>query len=90
MTLKTASAFLLALGLTTQYPAIAREKSVTLRKECTDSRCVYYEGSRRVFSVEQERDTRRQVVRDGRGNPRAKITENEDGTVEVERTYPRR
>lgn len=84
---KTAIALALALGTIAKYPAMAGERSVTLRKECTSSRCVYYQGSSRVFSTEPERGTQRTIVRDRRGNLLAKTREYPNGTIKVERTH---
>lgn len=87
MKLKMQIALALALGTIAQYPAMAGEKSVTLRKECTASRCVYYHGSERVFSTEPERGTQRTIVRDRRGNLLAKTREHPNGTIEIKRAY---
>ena len=78
----------LALGLSAQYPAIAGDRK-TLREECTQSRCVYYDGSRRVFSVEREEGTSRLVIRDSDRRIRGKVRKR-DGTVEVEKPDNRR
>lgn len=84
---KLTTTFLLALGLTTQYPVSAGGvRSVTLRRECTASRCVYYRGVIRAFSVEREYNTSRLIVRDRRGNLRAKIREQDNGSLNVEET----
>jgi len=77
----------LAVGLLWHYPTSAQERT-TLRRECTASRCVYYEGSRRVFSEEREHNTERTIIRDSRGTIRAKVRERDNGTVEVTRTRP--
>lgn len=77
----------LALGTLTQYPVLARESQVTLRKECTVSRCVYYKGSSRVFSAEKEQGTQRTIIRDRRGNLLAKTREYPNGTIKIERAY---
>ncbi len=84
------TAFAIALGLTLHYPLMAGEGQVTLRKECTRDRCVYYKGSTRIFSVEKEYGTARYIVRDGRGSLRAKVKENPNGTVEIEGARRRR
>lgn len=86
--IKPQTTFLLALGLIVPYTATAKE--VTLRKECTASRCVYYKGSKRVFSVEREQGTERYVVRDSRGSLSAKVTENRDGTIDIKEADRRR
>lgn len=80
----------LALGIALLYPvtaASASGRSVTLRKECTRDRCVYYRGSTRVFSVEKEAGTTRLIIRDGDRKVKAKVRENDDGTLEVKKPY---
>jgi len=82
---KTATTFAIALGVLAQYPLVAGGvRSVTLRRECTMSRCVYYRGATRAFSIEQEHGTGRYVVRDRRGTLRAKVKEQGSGTLKVE------
>lgn len=80
--------FGLALGLFAQYPALADNRK-TLREECTESRCVYYEGSKRIFSVENERGTSRLIIRDSDRRIRGKVRKR-DGTVEIEKPDSRR
>ena len=85
------SIFPLALGLVAAYPATmasAQSRDVSLRKECTRDRCVYYHGSTRAFSVEKEEGTKRVIVRDANRNAIAKVQEQDDGTIKVEK--PRR
>lgn len=85
------SIFLLALGLAAGYPTMAAaQDSLTLRHECTRDRCVYYHGSRREFSVEKEYGTDRLVLRNGERDIVAKVTRQDDGTLEVKRTDRRR
>jgi hypothetical protein len=87
--LKMRTAFLLVLGLTLAYPATvasAGSDKVTLHKECTRDRCVYYKGTTRVFSVEKEYGTSRLVVRDGKRRPLLKVEEQDDGRFSVEET----
>lgn len=84
-------AFALALGAYPVYPTMAGVQDTILRKECTRDRCVFYEGSRRRFSVEREQGTSRLVVRDRRGTLRAKVREEEeDGYLRIEGTRKRR
>jgi hypothetical protein len=83
--------FLLVLGLTLGYPtAAAAQDTLRLREECTRDRCVYYHGSRREFSVEKEYGTDRLVLRNGERDVVAKITREDDGTLEVKRADRRR
>jgi hypothetical protein len=80
----------LVLGLTLAYPSIAAAKDVRLRQECTRDRCVYYQGSTRVGSVEKEYDTNRLVVREGGRDIVAKVTRDDDGTLQVKTTDRKR
>lgn len=77
-----------ALGLSTAHSAYASDGK-KLREECTASRCVYYEGSKRVFSVEREKGTSRIVVRDDKRRVRAKVSK-KDGTIKIEKPDRRR
>ena len=79
------SIFALVLGLALAYPATVTARDTSLRKECTRDRCVFYEGSRRVFSVETENTTTRYIVRDANRKPIAKVQEQKDGTIKVEK-----
>ena len=74
------SVLILVLGLAVAYPVQAREFS--LRKECSRDRCVYYKGSKRIFSVEQEEGTGCALVRNSKREPVAHVS-NEDGTVRI-------
>jgi hypothetical protein len=74
---------ILALGLSCAYPAIAGE--ITLRKECSRDRCVYYKGSKRVFSVENEADTSRVVIRDAKRRTVAKVSR-DNGTIRIKKS----
>jgi hypothetical protein len=80
--------FLLALGLTVAYPAMAGE--ITLRKECSRDRCVYYKGSKRVFSVENEADTSRVIIRDAKRRPVAKVERERNGTIRIKKSGSQR
>lgn len=80
----------LALGLLLGYPTMAAaQDSLTLRKECTRDRCVYYHGSVREFSVEKEEGTSRLVLRNGQRDIVAKVRE-QNGTLKVEKYRGRR
>ena len=81
------SVLILALGFTLAYPVQA--KDITLRPECSRDRCVYYKGSKRVFSVEREEGTSRVVVRNANRRPVAKVSD-EDGTLRIEKTGKQR
>lgn len=83
----------LALGIALLYPVTAASgngREVTLRKECTRDRCVYYQGSRRAFSVEKEQGTSRLIIRDGDRRVKAKVRETENGTLEIKKPYSER
>jgi hypothetical protein len=80
------SIILLALGPVAAYLTLHPPQSTSLRKECTRDRCVYYQGSRRAFSVEKEQNTSRVVVRDSQRRAIVKVTEQDNGTIKVERT----
>lgn len=83
------SVLAIALGLALGYPSVAGAAGpYRLREECTASRCVYYKGAKRQFSVAREPGTKRIVIRDRTGKVRAKIREQGHGSYEVKE--PRR